>query len=277
MGQIGASEFDAATVMTGSTDEHGHGVYSGELLDGWDIRGNANGGYLLAIAVSAMTQASGRLHPITVTAHYLAPGRPGPVVATTEIVKRGKRFATVTGALVGADGREIIRVLGTFGDVRAGAGEPEFMHGEPPEVVPFDQCVPRRSDSAGFPVGLMDRLDSRLDPSTATFMDDEKLGVAEMKGWFAFADDRPSDPLALMLAADAFPPAVFHLELPGGWVPTLELTVHVRDVPVPGPMRMLFRTRYVTNGLFEEDGELWDSAGRLVALSRQLALIARAT
>jgi hypothetical protein len=98
-----------------------------------------------------------------------------------------------------------------------------------------------------------------------------------MKGWFAFADGRPSDPLALMLAVDAFPPAVFHLDLPPGWVPTLEMTVHVRDVPAPGPLRGIFRTRYVSNGLFEEDGEVWDSAGRLVAMSRQLALIARAT
>jgi hypothetical protein len=78
-----------------------------------------------------------------------------------------------------------------------------------------------------------------------------------------------------MLAVDAFPPAVFHLELPAGWVPTLEMTVHVRDLPAPGPLTGLFRTRYVTNGLFEEDGQLWDSDGRLVALSRQMGLVAR--
>lgn len=275
MADIGASEFDDATAMTGGNDERGRGRFEGELLDGWDIRGNANGGYLLALAVRAMTMASGRLHPITVTAHYLAPGRPGPVVVSTEVVKSGKRFATVTGAMVGADGREIVRVLGTFGDVLAGAGDAEVVQGQPPELPPFDQCVRRQSHEIDFTAGLMDRLDQRIDPATASFMTGVKSGVAEMNGWFDFADGRRSDPLALMLATDSFPPAVFHLDVPPGWVPTLEMTVHVRDVPAPGPLRVAFHTSFVTNGLFEETGEVWDSAGRLVAMSRQLALLGR--
>jgi acyl-CoA thioesterase len=275
MGVIGASEFDSATVMRGSTEANGHGRYTGQLLDGWDINGNANGGYVLALAVRAMTQASGRPHPITVTAHFLAPGRPGPVVMTTEVVKSGRRFTTVTGALVGADGRELVRVLGSFGELRAGSREHEFVHSAPPELAPYDGCVVRTSRSGGFPMGLMDRLTTRLDPSTTPFLSEQLSGVADVRGWFGFADGRPSDPLSLMLAVDAFPPAVFHLDLPPGWVPTLEMTVHVRGLPAPGLLRGNVRTRFVTNGMFEEDGELWDSDGRLVALSRQMALVAR--
>lgn len=277
MADIGASEFDSATQMIGSVDGHGHGHYVGELFDGWDIGGNANGGYLLALAVRAMAEASGRPHPVTVTAHYLAPGRPGPVLASTDSVKSGKRFATLTGSLVGGDGREIVRVLGTFGDVRGGAGDREFVHGSPPDVRPFDECIRRTVNATGVPFGLGDRLNARIDPSCVPNPDGPKSGIGEMRGWFAFADARPSDALALMLAVDAFAPAVFHLDLPAGWVPTLELTVHVRDLPAPGPLMGRFTTRFVTNGLFEEDGELWDSAGRLVALSRQMGLVARAS
>ncbi|MBI5088711.1 MAG: thioesterase family protein [Actinobacteria bacterium] len=273
MAEIGASEFDSATAMS----DQGDGRFTGAIVDGWDIRGNANGGYLLALAVRAMVQASGRPHPVTVTAHYLSPGRPGQVEATTQIVKAGRRYTTVTSSLLTADGREMLRVLGTFGDVRSGSGQPEFVHGSPPDVPPFDECVVRSSESMGFPAGFLDRLDVRTDPATTPLLSDARSGIAEVRGWFAFADHRPSDPLALTLAVDGFPPAVFHLELPTGWVPTVELTVHVRDVPAPGPLRAVFRTRFVTNGMFEEDSELWDSTGRLVALSRQLALVAQSS
>jgi hypothetical protein len=96
-----------------------------------------------------------------------------------------------------------------------------------------------------------------------------------MAGWFGFADGRPLDTLSLLLVADALPPAVFNIDIPPGWVPTVEMTVHVRAVPAPGPMRCVFRTRFVHGGMLEEDGEVWDSTGTLVALSRQLALLPR--
>jgi hypothetical protein len=51
--------------------------------------------------------------------------------------------------------------------------------------------------------------------------------------------------------------------------------VHVRATPVPGPLRCRFASRFVAGGLLSEDGEIWDSAGTLVAESRQLALTPR--
>jgi hypothetical protein len=84
------------------------------------------------------------------------------------------------------------------------------------------------------------------------------------------ADGREPDPLSLLLAVDALPPVTFDLGL-YGWTPTLELTAHVRARPAPGWLRVTHSTRNHAGGMLEEDAEVWDSAGRLVAQSRQLA------
>jgi Thioesterase-like superfamily len=122
-------------------------------------------------------------------------------------------------------------------------------------------------------IPLMDRLAVRLHPDHTGFTRGEPSGTAEVAGWFAFADGRPIDTLALLLVCDALPPAVFNLAVAPGCVPTIEYTVHVRGVPAAGPVRCVFRSRVVQGGLLEEDGEVWDSTGRLVAMSRQLGMM----
>ena len=72
---------------------------------------------------------------------------------------------------------------------------------------------------------------------------------------------------------DAFPPSLFSLLGKVGWVPTLELTVHVRRRPVPGWIQARFTTTDLHDGLLIEDGQLWDEEGHLVARTRQLALL----
>jgi acyl-coenzyme A thioesterase PaaI-like protein len=260
------SEFDDATYVDadGTTRIH----------DGWDINGNANGGYLMALAANGLRAVAGRPDPVTVTAHYLSPGRSGPAEVTGTVVKAGKRFSTVSGTLT-SDGRTVLQVLAAFGDLSSNAAS-EFVstNGAPPDLPPIERCVRRAADGP-VPVAMMRRLQVSLHPDHAGWLRGERTGSGEMAGWLAFADGRPLDSLALLLVADALPPAAFNLDLPSGWVPTVELTVHVRAVPAPGPVRCVFRTRFVHGGMFEEDGEVWDSSGTLVALSRQLALLPR--
>jgi hypothetical protein len=92
-------------------------------------------------------------------------------------------------------------------------------------------------------------------------------------GWQRLADGRELDDLAVPLFMDAFAPAVFsRIPLLGG-VPTVELTVHWRGRPAGGWHYGEFRSHNLTRGYLEEDGLLWGEDGRLVAQSRQLALL----
>ncbi len=105
-------------------------------------------------------------------------------------------------------------------------------------------------------------------------MSGKKTGNAELRGAIRFADGRPFDARSLALFADAFPPPVFDV-IDVAWVPTLELTVHFRAHPSGRWLHSVFRTRFAFGGLLEEDGEIWDESGSLVAMSRQLAAMPR--
>jgi Thioesterase-like superfamily len=249
------------------------GRYATQIRPGWDVAGNANGGYLLSVAVRAMRDATGRPDPVTVTGHFLAPGRPGPASVSTEVVKRGRTFTTATGALE-AGGKRLLQVLGTFGDVSTPIG-PERVDAAPPDLPPADACVPVEP-SGMFPPPFMGRVELRLHPDDAGFAAGAPSGEPRVRGWFRLRDGELIDTIGLVLAVDAFPPTAFNAQLPVAWTPTVELTAHVRARPAPGWLRCVFTTRFVTGGFLEEDGELWDDTGRLVAQSRQLALIPRA-
>lgn len=260
--------FAAATAITSS----GPGRWAGQVAPGWDITGAANGGYLMALAARAATAAAGRPDPVTVTGHFLAPGRPGPIEVATEVVKAGKRFTTVSATVHDAE-RPLLRVLGSFSDLEVSSGL-ERIEAAPPDLPDPEACVPIEPTET-FPPPFMGRVDLRLPPDLAS-----NWGAAEgsprVHGWFRLRDAEPIDTLALLVAVDAFPPTIFFTDLPVAWVPTLELTAHVRARPAPGWLRCAFTTRFITGGFLEEDGEIWDSTGRLVAQSRQLALLPRA-
>jgi len=247
-------------------------VWSGAIAPGWDIAANANGGYLLAIAARALGAALGRPDPVTISAHYLAPGKPGEVTIRTEVIKQGRGFGSGTATLLAA-GRPLLSCIGTFGEL-TGAGGPEVVDRAPPAMPDPEDCLPVEATST-FPPPFMGQVELRLHPEDGQFLRGQHTGQALMRGWFRLRGNEPADTIALLCAADAFPPTAFNAGLPMAWTPTIELTVHVRARPEPGWLRCTFATHFVTGGFLEEDGEIWDRTGRLVAQSRQLALVPR--
>ncbi|GAA4780945.1 thioesterase family protein [Streptomyces sanyensis] len=268
---VGDSEFDRDTAVT----RREPGVYDAELSAGWTIISAVNGGYLLALLGRALGEALPHSDPFTVSAHYLTASRPGPAVIRTEVVRTGRTLSTGQASLVQFedDGTEVerIRVLATYGDLDGLTPEVRTS-AAPPAIPPIEQCLGPGDGPAPIPgsSAITDRLDIRLDPATVGWAVGAPSGRGEMRGWFGLADGRDPDPLSLLLTVDALPPTSFELGLTG-WTPTVELTTHVRCRPAPGPLRVSITTRNLAGGFLEEDAEVWDSADRLVAQSRQLA------
>ncbi len=242
--------------------------FAAEVKPGWDIGGNANGGYLMAIAGRAMADAVGR-PPVTLTAHYLRPAPAGPCEIEVTTIRSGRRFATASASLSMASG-QIIQLLGTFGEQTPGG--PSLTREAPVELPDYDDCEVPPPPTEGPTPEMFRRLAVRIRPGDEGFRTGNPSGSPEIRGWFAFADAEPIDAVGLLLVADAFPPPIFNTDLPVAWVPTVELTVHIRGVPAPGPLRCWFRSRFIHDGMLDEEGEIWDSTGKLVAQSRQLAL-----
>src|SRR5688500_5882508 len=198
--------------------------------------------------------AHGKPDPLTVTAHYLRPTSAGDADIEVDVVRAGRRHVHLAARLV--QDTERVRVLAAFGDLAAATAEPRLVRGAPPDLPPPEECVGRPTPTGG-PPSMMHRFESLLHPDTTWLTG----GVSEdtvVTGWIRFADGRQPDTASLPLIADAFPPAIFSLGRPG-WVPTVELTVHVRARPVPGWLRCRFETRFVAGDHLEEDGEVWDA------------------
>jgi hypothetical protein len=275
-------ELDRGIAVTALPD----GGFAADLDPGWVVGGGVNGGYLLAVignAVRELLAPSGHVDPFSVSAHYLTASVPGPATVQTRLVRAGGRFSTVAATLVQeVDGASVPRIsaLATYGDLetahdaRSDATAAALHLALPmPDLPPREQCL--LSSDAPEDIKkmapLLDRFGTLLDPATAMWAVGKPSRQGMIQGWFELADHRPLDPIALLLVVDALPPVTFDLGMPG-WAPTLELTAHVRAKPAPGWAVVRHYTRTVAGGLFEEDCEVWDSTGRLVAQSRQLAL-----
>jgi len=94
-------------------------------------------------------------------------------------------------------------------------------------------------------------------------------------GWIRLADAEPLDAHVIAALTDAWFPALFTMTREAVQVPTVDLTIHFRDEPAHAHDWCLVRfvSRHASHGFVEEDGEIWSRDGRLLAQSRQLALM----
>ena len=253
-------------------DRVGDGVWTTRPSDRWSIGANANGGYALSPVLRAMAAVGAHPDPLSVTTHFLRPVQPdgGAAEVHVDVVRSGRTTTVVTGGLR-HQGRDRLTVIGAFGDLSAtGRAASDGISVAPPPTPDPDDCRDRSELEQGVELPILDRLDVRIHPARAVHGGSDE---AVMEGWIRLSDGTPPSTLALPLFADAFPPSLFARFGRVGWVPTVELTVHVRRRPAPGWIQARFECDDLVDGRMIESGTLWDSTGAVVARSRQLGLL----
>ncbi len=246
------------------------GFYKTEISNNWSINGNPNGGYLLAILANAMQQKSNKKDATICTASYLSKTLPGPADLVLSNIGRSNHFDRWEARLL-QDGMEKIRAMGTFSGPFSGIDTTRTdkqYEKSPPDLSPKEDCmqIPPMGNYSVY-----ENMEVRLDPRCAGWFTGSLIDISEHKGWIRFQDNRLFDAPALLLAADAFPPPVFTSQGMVAWVPTIEFSVNIRNIPTTPWLKCIFRTHFINNGILEEDGEIWDENDELIAVSRQIA------
>lgn len=252
----------------------GDGRYTARIDRGWWIQRGPNGGYLAAILQRALRAEVAEDHRATrsLTVHYLRPPAEGPADIDVVVERAGRTLSTVSARLT-QGGRTMALAVAALAADRDDAVD--FDDTTMPEVAPPDRCPPMPEPSAGLSIPMRDRYESRLAVGGALFVEGPR---ALTGGWIRLADGEPADEVVLTALTDAWPPAVFTRSARPLAVPTVDLTVHLRNAVVDptGWFLVVFRTQLSSGGYLEEDGEIWSEDGTLLAQSRQLAVAAPA-
>lgn len=256
---MGSYEFDAATRLVPLSS----GGFSVDISDQWSGLASVNGGFLLATCLKALDSLLSFPDPVVVSGFYLRPGNAGPAEIHTEVIRSGRTTAFGQASLE-QGGKEVLRATAAFSDLSV--VPVEFLGRTAPKLPDPADCH-QLSSISGITMGH--RFEYRA-PVVPGWLQGVPSGDPTAEFWIRFADGRDADTLTLPFIVDASPPVVLEL---GGSSTTIELTVHVRARPASGWLACRVVTRYVSGGYHEEDVEVWDSAGTLVAQSRQLALV----
>jgi len=256
--------YDVDTAVEAVADHR----FAAAITDRWNVLGGRpNGSYVMGVCLQALTRVMPAPDPLVVSAFFLRPTLPGLAEVQTAIVRSGRRISTGEATLY-QDGKETLRVSAAFSDLRA-AGRTVLL-GAPPVLPPPDEALDLMGGRVIPELTIAQRVEYRV-AARPGWARGEPNGRPSQEFWLRFRDGREPDLLSLASLVDAAAPPVLELGETGS--ATIELTVHLRAHPAPGWLACRAATRFVIGGYHEEDFEIWDSTGALVAQSRQLALL----
>lgn len=255
--------FSEATAVTPT----GAGEF-GVTLDGqWAIADKLHGGYLLAVVARAAGEVAEHPYLTAISGSFPAAPKPGDATVRVEQLGTGRSQTQLRADLV-QDGRICLSALVTQGNLST--DDPRWTSLEPASVPDEAECVRVPVDAGAFRIGLMEVVETRMDPVAAGFAVGRPTNRGMTTGYHRLADGSDWDPLSLLVALDPVPPVTFDLGMPG-WVPTLQMSAYIRRLPAPGPVKVAMHANDLTGNRIDETALAWDSKGRLVGQATQFA------
>lgn len=252
--------------------EIGAGRYRGQMSPNWWIVRGPNGGYIAAMLTTAIKHVAPDRPVRSLTVHYLAPPREGDVDFVVTVERTGRQFTFVSARMLQGD-----RVMATaMAACSQSLPGPIFCDVEMPKVAEPLMIPPLGSADEAPDAPMRRNYDMR--PAIGPLPGEHDPTSTKVGGWIRLADRegaRPYDERLLVALCDAWPPVMFSRCETRNPVPTIDLTVHIRQLPTAEDEWFLavFRSNTVVDGFVEENGEIWTIDGRLIAQSRQLALV----
>lgn len=245
------------------------GQYAASITDRWNTANNTpNGGYLTALMLRAVGAEVPFPDPLACTVSFLRPATPGDARIAVSALRTGRTIGTAEATLE-QNAQPVAHIVGSFLDRAVADGRTESF-AEPPDLPPAEDCFDPAGSGVLDGLPIAQRAEYRLvePPGWAV---GKPSGVPRGEFWMRLQGGRPVDAPALAFLVDGYAPAV--LELGISTPATVQLTVYLHALPKPGWLACRHSTRFISSGFHDENFEIWDSDGVLVAESHQLATI----
>jgi len=249
----------------------GDGAYLGELNKHWTIGPKLHGGVMLSLCAAAAREACGA-EPVAISANYLSAPNPGELRLETFVRKSGRRVSVVDVELIGGD-RTGVHAVVTLGEPEHHV--PPLLSANPvvslmdPEPPPEAEPIGPGHEMYGT-VNYWTGCDIR--PLMSTVPGKDADGTVPVIQYWARPRDMAPDGLFALMCGDISVPVAFAVGR-RGWAPTVQLTAYLRGLPADGWLRVVSTTTQIGADWFDEDALVVDCEGRLIAQSRQLALV----
>jgi len=236
----------------------------------WTITGHLNGGYLAAVCAQAASEVLEGAPPLSISTHYLAPVRDaGAADLDVEVIRRG-RLSTARVRL--SREKLLLESLVTVGT--PAVDQPTLEHAGLPDLPAWEECADSGAAMTGVAgMEVLRFVELRLHPADgAALVGGPALDRARVRGRLAYRDGAAADLRLAAAAWDLLQPSPWFAHV-WGHLPTVAAQVVLYPGEIVGPLVLEARCDTLRDGIADETARVWDARGRLIASSRQTAVL----